>query len=134
VESGVESEFRKLEELWGKYDFYFVHIKYTDSSGEDGDFDRKVSVIEEVDRNLDLILKLKPDVFVITADHSTPANYKAHSWHPVPVILKSKWSRSANIKKFGETELLHGTLGIMKSVDLMTLIMAHSGRLAKFGA
>jgi len=134
VESGVESEFRKLGELWGKYDFYFVHIKYTDSSGEDGDFDRKVSVIEEVDRNLDLILRLNPDVFVITADHSTPANYKAHSWHPVPVILKSRWSRSASIKKFGETELLHGTLGIMKSVDLMTLVMAHSGRLAKFGA
>ena len=134
VESGVESEFKKLGELWGKFDFYFVHIKYTDSSGEDGDFKRKVSVIEEVDRNLELVLKLNPDVFVITADHSTPATYKAHSWHPVPVLLKSKWSRSSDIKKFGETELLKGTLGIMKSVDLMTLVMAHSGRLAKFGA
>ena len=134
VESGVVPEFNKLKEVWGKYDFYFVHIKYTDSSGEDGDFDRKVSVIEDVDKNLGIILDLNPDVLAITADHSTPAIYKAHSWHPVPVLIKSKWARGSGIQKFGETELLKGSLGIINSVDLMMLLMAHSGRLSKFGA
>jgi 2,3-bisphosphoglycerate-independent phosphoglycerate mutase len=134
VESGVKPQFDKLKELWEKYNYYFVHIKYTDSYGEDGNFNKKVSVIEEVDKNIGKILELKPDVFVLTADHSTPSVSKSHSWHPVPVLIKSRWSRKSSIRKFGETELLKGTLGMINSLDLMMLIMAHSGRLAKFGA
>jgi 2,3-bisphosphoglycerate-independent phosphoglycerate mutase len=134
TESGVKPQFAKLGELWGNYDFYFVHIKYTDSRGEDGDFPAKVSVIEEVDEHIPSILKLNPDVLVITADHSTPASFKAHSWHPVPLLICSKWARRAGVSKFGETELLRGTLGIIHSTDLMPLVMAHSGKLAKFGA
>jgi len=134
VESGVVPQFKKLKEMWGKYDFYFVHIKYTDSFGEDGNFEKKVAVIEEVDKKLGEILDLKPDVFVITGDHSTPASYRAHSWHPVPLLLSSKWSRKSGVPHFGETALQCGSLGIMNTLDLMTLIMAHSGRLAKYGA
>ena len=134
VESGVEPQFSLLQKIWGKYDFYFVHIKYTDSYGEDGNFEKKVSVIEEVDNHLEKITGLKPDVFVLTADHSTPAIYKAHSWHPVPVLIQSKWSRASGVKHFSEKELQSGSLGIMNTLDLITLIMAHSGRLAKFGA
>jgi 2,3-bisphosphoglycerate-independent phosphoglycerate mutase len=132
--SGVEPQFDKVREIWGSYDFYFVHIKYTDSRGEDGNFKAKIEVIEEVDRHLPLLLDLNPEVFLITADHSTPARYQAHSWHPVPLLLKSKWSRRSPIEGFGETELLRGTLGIINSIDLMPLAMAHAGRLAKFGA
>lgn len=134
VGSGVTPQFDKLKELWEKYSYFFVHIKYTDSFGEDGNFDKKVSVIEEVDKNIDRIMNLNPDVFVVTTDHSTPAISKSHSWHPVPVLIHSRWSRKSNISEFGETQLLKGTLGIINSLDLMMLIMAHSGRLAKFGA
>jgi 2,3-bisphosphoglycerate-independent phosphoglycerate mutase len=134
VESGVEPQFDKLSEVWGRYNFYFVHIKYPDSAGEDGDFNRKVSVIEQVDRSINKILDLRPDVFVITADHSTPSLYKAHSWHPVPVLLNSKWSRHSKVKGFNEALLQTGSLGMMNTLDLMTLMLAHSGRLAKFGA
>jgi 2,3-bisphosphoglycerate-independent phosphoglycerate mutase len=134
VESGVVPQFKKLKEMWGTFDFYFVHIKYTDSFGEDGNFEKKVEVIEEVDNNLGEVLDLKPDVFVITGDHSTPASYRAHSWHPVPVVLSSKWRRKSGVSHFGETALQCGSLGIMNTLDLMTLIMAHSGRLAKYGA
>jgi 2,3-bisphosphoglycerate-independent phosphoglycerate mutase len=134
VESGVEPQFNKLREVWGKYDFYFVHIKYADSFGEDGNFDKKVGVIEEVDTHIEKIVSLKPDVFVITTDHSTPAIYKAHSWHPVPVLIQSRWSRESGVSHFSERDLQTGSLGLMNTVDLMSLIMAHSGRLAKFGA
>ncbi len=134
TESGVEPQFRTLKRVWGPYDFYFVHIKYTDSYGEDGNFEKKIAIIEEVDRNLPAILDLKPEVFAVTADHSTPSNYKAHSWHPVPLLLRSRWSRPSSIEKFGEGELAKGTLGIINSTDLMPLLMAHSGKLAKFGA
>jgi 2,3-bisphosphoglycerate-independent phosphoglycerate mutase len=134
VESGVEPEFKKLKDLWGKYDFSFVHIKYTDSAGEDGNFERKVSVIEQVDQSLATILDLKPDVLIITGDHSTPSLYKAHSWHPVPVLLRSRWSRHSSVEGFNERELQKGSFGVMNTLDLMTLMLAHSGRLAKFGA
>jgi len=134
TESGVEPQFKKFAEVWGQYDFYFLHIKYTDSRGEDGDFKAKVKVIEEVDRHLPAILKLKPAVLAITADHSTPSTYRAHSWHPVPTLVSSKWARRSGVKKFGETELLRGTLGTMHSMDLMLLVLAHAGKLAKFGA
>jgi 2,3-bisphosphoglycerate-independent phosphoglycerate mutase len=135
VESGVESQFARLREAWESYDFHFVHIKYTDSSGEDGDFDRKVSVIEEVDRHLDAVLDLDPDVLVITTDHSTPARYRAHSWHSTPVLIHSPWCRiSPQVRQFSERELLKGSLGIIQALDLMTLVMAHAGRLNKFGA
>ena len=107
-----------------------MHIKYTDSRGEDGDFPAKVSVIEEVDEHIPSILKLNPDVLVITADHSTPASFKAHSWHPVPLLLSSKWARRSEVSQFGETELIKGSLGIINSIDLMPLVMAHSGKLA----
>jgi len=134
TQSGVALQFAKLAEVWEEYDFFFVHIKYTDSSGEDGDFDRKVSVIEEVDRNIGAILDLEPDVLAVTADHSTPASYKAHSWHPVPLLVNSKWARYRSGTRFCETDLACGTLGTIQSLDLMPLVMAHSGRLAKFGA
>jgi 2,3-bisphosphoglycerate-independent phosphoglycerate mutase len=134
TESGVGPQFAKLRECWNDYDFYFVHIKYADSRGEDGDFPAKVSVIEEVDEHIPSILRLNPDVLVITADHSTPASYKAHSWHPVPLLISSKWARRSGVAQFGETELLKGSLGIIHSTDLMPLVMAHSGKLAKFGA
>jgi 2,3-bisphosphoglycerate-independent phosphoglycerate mutase len=134
TESGVEPQFAKLTEVWEGYDFFFVHIKYTDSAGEDGDFERKVSVIEEVDRYIPRILDLQPDVLAVTADHSTPASYKAHSWHPVPLLLHSKWARCRTGTRFCETDLACGTLGTIQSLDLMPLVMAHSGKLAKFGA
>ncbi len=30
-----------LEKAWNDYDFFFVHFKYTDSRGEDGNFRRE---------------------------------------------------------------------------------------------
>ena len=134
TESGVQPQFETLGSVWDKYDFFFVHIKYTDSAGEDGDFARKVGVIEDADKNIGTILDLGPDVLAVTADHSTPASYKAHSWHPVPLLINSKWARFKSGTRFCETDLASGTLGTIQSLDLMPLVMAHSGRLAKFGA
>ncbi len=128
-------EFDRVAAAWGAYDFFFVHIKYTDSRGEDGDFDAKVKVIEQVDRALPRLLGPKPDVLVITGDHSTPAKLKSHSWHPVPTLL---WAPATHrpdaAQAFGETECLIGALGIFPAAELMPLALAHAGRLNKYGA
>jgi 2,3-bisphosphoglycerate-independent phosphoglycerate mutase len=131
---GVSDEFAALEKQFGLFDFFFVHIKKTDSYGEDGNFDAKVRVIEEVDHEVPRLVALKPDVILVTGDHSTPAAHKAHSWHPVPVLLWSKWCRPDGAKGFSERECRFGGLGHLRSAELMPLMMGYAERLTKFGA
>lgn len=117
------------------FDFLFVHVKYTDKAGEDGDYDRKVAVIEEVDRRLPDLMKSNPDVLVVTGDHSTPAALKEHSWHPVPVLLYAPSTvRPDGLKRFGERECQQGGLGRYPMRHLLPLALAHGRKLAKFGA
>lgn len=130
-----EEEIDMLEQNWDAYDFFFVHIKKTDSYGEDGNFDKKVHEIEKVDALIPRILALGPSVLIITGDHSTPCLMKKHSWHPVPVLLYSRVCRPDGIKGFGEDVCRQGGLGVrFPAYDLMSLAMAHAGRLEKFGA
>ncbi len=127
-------EFKTLKENYDKFDFFFVHVKWTDTAGEDGDFARKVKVLEEVDAALPVLTALKPDVLVITGDHSTPAAYGGHSWHPVPVVISSKYCRTDGVKKFSEQAFLAGGLGRIASTQIMPLAMANARKLTKFGA
>jgi 2,3-bisphosphoglycerate-independent phosphoglycerate mutase len=130
----IEEEAETLRQHWNEYDFFFFHVKKTDSRGEDGDFDAKVKVIEHFDAVLPDILALEPDVILVTGDHSTPAVWKAHSWHELPVLLWSKYIRPDGVTQFGERPCMAGGLGHIHHVDLLPLAMAHAGRLIKFGA
>jgi len=132
--SNLEEEFKALEENFSKYDFFFLHVKQTDSRGEDGNFDAKVAVIEEVDRHLPRVRSLNPDVLVVTGDHATPAKLASHSWHPLPVILHSQYCLIDEVRKFDEISCIQGALGRMRSVDLMSVALANARRLTKFGA
>jgi 2,3-bisphosphoglycerate-independent phosphoglycerate mutase len=123
-----------LKNVWDKYDFFFLHYKYTDSTGEDGNFDGKVEKIELLDAEIPKIRALNPDVVIITGDHSTPSKMKSHSWHPVPTVLCAKTARPDGVVEFGETFCLHGGLGQVEAKYLMSLAMAHAGRLGKYGA
>jgi 2,3-bisphosphoglycerate-independent phosphoglycerate mutase len=118
-----------LRDRWPDFDFFFVHYKYTDSSGEDGDFERKVRMIEEGDALVPAIEALGPDVLAVTGDHSTPAAMKGHSWHPVPVLLRSRWSLADGLPGFDEVSCARGTLGQRPTLPLMALLLAHAQRL-----
>jgi 2,3-bisphosphoglycerate-independent phosphoglycerate mutase len=132
--SNLGEEIDALGKHWDASDFFFVHFKYTDSTGEDGDFDAKVKRIEELDGQIPRITNLKPDVLIVTGDHSTPATLKSHSWHSVPVLLAAKTCRCDAAQAFGETECLTGGLGTFEAKYLITLALAHAGRLQKYGA
>lgn len=133
-ENSIASEIDTLKNEFDNYDFFYIHVKKTDSYGEDGNFEAKAGVIEEFDKLVPEILKLDPDVFVVTGDHSTPSTMKAHSWHPVPILINSKYYRGTKLKGFYESECNKGDLGIIKAIEIMPLLLAHSGRLAKYGA
>jgi 2,3-bisphosphoglycerate-independent phosphoglycerate mutase len=130
----IEEEIQALIANYVNYDFFYVHIKATDSRGEDGNFVEKVKVIEKVDALIPEISALKPDVFVVTGDHSTPAAIAGHSWHPVPVLLAAKTCRPDAAQIFGESACLTGGLGRMPMKYLMGVALAHAGKLQKFGA
>ncbi len=127
-------EFETVRQRWNDYDFFFVHIKKTDSTGEDGNFEAKAHVIETVDEALPALLDLEPDVLIVTGDHSTPALLKSHSWHPLPILLSAGTARRDPVTRFGETACLEGSLGHIRHVDIMPLAMAHALRLTKYGA
>ena len=123
-----------LKKLWSQYDFFFLHYKYTDSTGEDGNFAAKVEMIERLDTEIPKIRALNPDVLIVTGDHSTPSKLKGHSWHPVPTVLSAKTCRPDGVTEFGESYCLRGGLGQFQAMYLMSLALAHAGRLGKYGA
>jgi 2,3-bisphosphoglycerate-independent phosphoglycerate mutase len=134
VEDAPEGKVKALEQNWERFDFFYLHFKKTDSTGEDGNFGEKVHKIELFDHLLPQLLALKPDVLAITGDHSTPSRMKAHSWHPVPLLLHAPLLRNDPARRFTEDEAAKGSLGHLRGVELMPLLLAHAGKLQKFGA
>jgi 2,3-bisphosphoglycerate-independent phosphoglycerate mutase len=130
----LSEEVDVLEKEWNNYDFFFLHFKYTDSRGEDGNFAEKVKMIEQFDAIVPRVMALKPTVLAATGDHSTPAKMKSHSWHPVPVLIAGQNVRTDACQAFGESECLKGGLGQFQAMYLMPLLLAHADRLGKFGA
>ncbi|MDD4876188.1 MAG: hypothetical protein PHQ86_03530 [Dehalococcoidales bacterium] len=136
IETGIniKEEFNTLKKNYNNFDFFFLHIKKADSYGEDGNFDQKVKIIEQVDKYIPTLTELGTDVIVVTGDHSTPALLKGHSWHPVPVLLHSNWCRPDKASEFAESACITGGLGRFPATQLMSLIMANALKLNKFGA
>lgn len=135
VESGPEGEFRTAARVWEQHDFFFIHIKKTDSYGEDGNLEKKAEMIEKVDQALPILLDLKPDVLIVTGDHSTPAALRSHSWHPVPFLLWAPETQRTDLEtSFGERNCARGGLGTFPAVETMSLALAHALRIQKFGA
>ncbi len=126
--------FDALEMAWDRHDFFYVHYKKTDSTGEDGNFAAKVAAIEALDPFLTRLTALKPDVLVVTSDHSTPSSLKGHSWHPNPFLLVSPTAGADDVAAFGERACAKGYLGRFRSISAMPLMLAHALKLQKFGA
>jgi len=132
--ANLDEQLAILRDSWDDYDYFFVHHKYTDSAGEDGDRARKVAAIEQLDAVVPQLRALGPDVIAVSGDHSTPSQMAAHSWHAVPALLWSERSGRDDVEQFGERWCLRGAIGIRPTKDLMALMLANADRLAKYGA
>jgi 2,3-bisphosphoglycerate-independent phosphoglycerate mutase len=130
----IQEQFEAYLREYHNYDFFFIHYKYTDKSGEDGNFFAKMNAIQDFDSALPILLRKKPDVLVITGDHSTPVSMKGHSWHPQPVLLHSEVSGSDKLERFTETGANLGSLGIFESKFLIRQMQANAKMFDKFGA
>jgi len=130
----LDEQLELLRGAWADYDYFFLHHKGTDSAGEDGDRPRKIAAIEALDAVVPRLRELAPDVIAVSGDHSTPSQMAAHSWHPVPVLLWSERCGRDEAEEFGERWCRAGGLGLRPTKDLMALMLANAGRLAKYGA
>ena len=132
--ASFDAELDTLAEHYQEHDFFYIHYKPADAAGEDGDFEAKVKTLEELDARIPRLLELDPDVLVVAGDHSTPAIMAAHSWHPVPVLVRSTLTRGDGVDAFHERACAAGSLGTFPATDLMLLALAHAGKLIKYGA
>jgi 2,3-bisphosphoglycerate-independent phosphoglycerate mutase len=132
--TNIAEQFETYLKEYDNYDFFFIHHKYTDKAGEDGNFSAKRKAIEDFDAALPILLKKKPDVIVVTGDHSTPCALKGHSWHPQPVMIQSAVSGSDKLERFTETGANSGSLGVFPAKFLIRLIQANAKMFDKFGA
>jgi 2,3-bisphosphoglycerate-independent phosphoglycerate mutase len=130
----IAEQFERYLAEYDSYDYFFIHFKYTDMHGEDGNFEAKKKAIEELDAALPILLQKKPEVLAITGDHSTPCPAKGHSWHPQPVLLTSPLSGWDKLERFTETGANIGSLGVFKAKYLMRLMQANAKMFDKFGA
>lgn len=116
-----ELKAKKASELIKKYDVVYVHIKGPDEPGHDGDAKLKKRVIEEVDSRFfkPLVDICSPDEyrFVVSGDHSTPCQLKAHSDDPVPLIISGK-SKDKTCR-FTEREASKGSLGKLIGAEVL---------------
>jgi len=133
-EDALKGKVAALRANWDTHDFFYFHVKKTDSAGEDGDFAAKVKKIELFDALLPELLALQPDVLCIVGDHSTPSKLASHSWHPVPLLINSRYGRKDLAARYTEEEAQRGSLGLRRGTDIMPLLMANALKLQKYGA
>jgi len=131
----LADQVRLLEKHREDADYFFVHVKDADAAGEDGDRGQKIAAIERVDAAIpDLAAALEPGVIAVTGDHATPSQMAAHSWHPVPVVVHGPRSGRDDTDRFGEHWCRAGGIGVRPSMQLLPILMANAGHLAKYGA
>ncbi len=130
----IQEQFKCYQKEYNNYDFFFIHFKYTDKYGEDGNYEAKVKAIEDFDAALPILFEKMPDVLAITGDHSTPCPMKGHSWHPQPVLLTSAISGSDKLQRFTETGANIGSLGVFEAKYLIRYMQANAKQFDKFGA
>ena len=130
----MHDEVETTRKLWDEFDFFYVHFKWADSAGEDGNFAGKVKALEDLDTAIPALRALNPDVLVVTGDHATPSVLKSHSWHPVPFLLHAAWRHPDDVRGLTERDCRDGDLGRFAATDVMPLAMAHAMKLTKYGA
>lgn len=103
----LEFIFDNIEELLAEYPLVYVHIKWTDIPGHDGNFKEKVKVIEAIDKKLEVFKKFD-GIVVVTTDHITSVEFRTHMPGKVPLLIFGKGKDK--VKTFDEFSVKKGRL------------------------
>ena len=112
---------KTLKKNYKTADYAYIHFKETDIPGHDNKPIEKKLMLEYLDRTFfNFLRKFAPPnkiKVVVTADHSTPCKFKAHSADPVPVLFYN--NSIPKEKKFCEKQARKGSLGSMIGKELL---------------
>jgi len=110
-----------------QYGGIYVHIKGPDEPAHDGNYTLKKEIIEAVDKfffsNLLSSLDMANTIIAVTADHSTVCAIKAHSADPVPLLICGGSIKADGSLGFSERAAKKGSLGAIKGMDIMPLLV-----------
>lgn len=122
VDTDINAKAKAAVEALEKYDFVFVHIKGTDNASHDGDVEKKLFMIQKVDKLVGTI-KDRDAWIVVTADHSTPLSIKRHSADAAPVMIYGEGIRKDKVVFFDEISVASGCLGHINGIELHRITM-----------
>lgn len=111
-------------------DFVYLHIEASDEAGHDGDLALKLKTIENLDQRIvkpiyeEVSQWDEPVCITILPDHPTPVETRAHANEPVPFIVWYPGIESDSVYQYDEVSALYGSYGLLKSHQLMNLLMA----------
>ncbi len=122
-DTNIHGKFKTAVDSLERYDFVLVNIKATDNFGHDGNFEGKIKMIRRIDEQLEILRSAMEEcILVITADHSTPVEKKAHSSDPVPVCISGNGVKPDGIKRFTEKDCAKGSMKRIKGMGLMRIL------------
>lgn len=110
------------------YDFIYVHTKATDEAAHERNYQKKIDVIEQLDKAFEFARKhIIPDndvLFIVTSDHSTASvGNMIHSGETVPILMSGCYTRKDDVRKFDEISCAQGCLGLLRGHELMYMIL-----------
>ena len=124
IKTNLVAKINATQQLLSDYDLVFLHIKATDSLAEDGNYMGKYEFIKRIDQAMIPLRELIGEhLVVITADHSTSSNLKAHTADPVPIMMAGPGVRADSNDEFNEIKAMQGGLGHINGSDVMPLIL-----------
>jgi 2,3-bisphosphoglycerate-independent phosphoglycerate mutase len=136
LDSDFDAKVSAAMEALDTHDAVVVSIKAPDIAAHDGRPREKVRVIERIDRALGPLREAFREEWVlgVTADHSTPSSTGDHSADPVPLLAYTEGGRKDEVSQYDEMAVTKGSLGRIRGVDVLPLLLDLANRTEKFGA
>ncbi len=126
---------KQIFEALNRNDFVLLNIKEPDEAGHDGNYEKKIKIIEEADKMIGMFLDyVEENYLVVLSDHTTPVSFRDHTGDEVPVLIAGPEVRSDDVTTFSERSVYKGYLNRIRALDLMTYMLNLTNRLEKYGA
>jgi 2,3-bisphosphoglycerate-independent phosphoglycerate mutase len=122
-----------MSDRWTDYDCFVIHYRPALPDDAKGRFSAKRDAITAFDRAVPTIMKLEPDLLIITGDRSSPAVEGVDTWHPVPILMTGSRTVPDETHHFSEPACARGVLGTIRASEVIPIALAHAGRLATYG-
>lgn len=116
----MKASMKMIKRFRKRYDYFFIHIKETDTPGHDNKPLDKIKMIELIDRKLIAYLedycKRYGVKLMVASDHVTSCKRKGHVEGFVPVMLYDPLNEEDKDKRFTEEDALKGKKLVSKKL------------------